>query len=631
MVFPFGKLYAEAIIMKQLLKKLYDSADIDFLMNESIALTEIEFKQTFCEYHKAAEYTYNLLKREGLDAEFITFPADGKTTYQDFRTPLAWEASYGRLTVTKSPIPFADPIVADYERHPFHLIKGSTGTPEGGIHARLLTEAQVLNGADATGAIVLFPSNKFTRSPSISPMLDRGAIGFISTCIGRGMEKETPDCIAWCNAATDDHAHWHVQCEDRPFIGFSVSPRTGEQLTDACLKGDVEVLVESDGRRYEGEINAVCGYVKGKSEKEIWLIAHLFEPFFTDNSLSVMIAMEIAKQIKKIGTPNFSLRLVFSAETYGLAAVWDHYKDKLRGKVLGALDIDCPPAYTFDKNFATRFNPYCSPFFGNNLFLKCAEVYEEVFPNTERCVNCLIQYGDDLIMGDPTIGIPTLYFEETDCFHWHSSYWIPERVDRDKVRRSFAFAALWSVTIAFLDESSLLELLPDCVRFSQARLDTLAKEDNSRQRMEFFLQGEQAQILDFQRAVASPEIAKQAQTLSISPTEETQFHFNALDRARNMIPARACEGFPYDLIKLPYEKRKPLPNGMIYGAFGTVIAKMDGKKTLCDIITEAAWEHRLTVNDDTNHFVPLSEQLIDDYIDAVYYLADAGYLTIKKT
>ena len=185
--------------MKQLLKKLYDSADIDFLMNESIALTEIEFKQTFCEYHKAAEYTYNLLKREGLDAEFITFPADGKTTYQDFRTPLAWEASYGRLTVTKSPIPFADPIVADYERHPFHLIKGSTGTPEGGIHARLLTEAQVLNGAD-NGCDRAFPIQQIYPFPFYLSHAGPGRHWFYQHLHRTGHGKRDPGlhCMVQC-------------------------------------------------------------------------------------------------------------------------------------------------------------------------------------------------------------------------------------------------------------------------------------------------------------------------------------------------------------------------------------------------------------------------------------------------
>ena len=167
--------------MKELLKKLYDSADIDFLMGEAIALTDIEFKQTFREYRKAAEYTRDLLNREGIEGELLTFPADGKTTYQDFRTPLAWEATEGSLTVTKSPVPFAEPVVADYRRHPFHLIKGSVGTPAEGVKARLLTEEQVLAGADARGAMVLLTAGKFARSPSISPVLDRGAIGFVSS------------------------------------------------------------------------------------------------------------------------------------------------------------------------------------------------------------------------------------------------------------------------------------------------------------------------------------------------------------------------------------------------------------------------------------------------------------------
>ncbi|MBQ9985121.1 MAG: DUF4910 domain-containing protein [Oscillospiraceae bacterium] len=621
--------------MQELLRKLYDGADIDFLMKETATLTDIEFKQTFREYKRAAEYTYGLLKREGIDAELLTFPADGKTTYQDLRTPLAWEATMGRLTVVKSEIPFDDPVVADYERHPFHLIKGSTAAPEGGIKARLLTEEQVLGGADANGAIILFPSDDVCRSPKISPMLDRGAIGFISSCVGRGMEKETPDCITWCNAATDDHAHWHVQSEDRPFLGFSISPRTADKLREALAKGEVELLAESDGRRYEGEINAVCGYVKGKSEKEIWLVAHLFEPFFTDNSLSVIVSIEIAKAIKKLGQPNFSLRLVFSAETYGLAAVWDHYKDTIRGKVLGALDIDGIPAYTFDKNFSTRFNPYCSPFFGNYLFLLCAEAFEKVFPGKERCLFARTEFGDDLILGDPTIGIPTIYYEEAECKHWHSSYWIPERIDPDKVRRSYSFAALWTATVAFLDEENVRKYLPGCVEIAKNKLLAFAKEDNSRPRMEYFLEGEKSLILDFLRAVDCPEIAKAADELSVTPTAEGAFSSPALDSAANIIPQRATEGFPFDLVRLPYEERRPLPNAMIYGAFATIVAKMDGRKNLRDIILEAVWENKLALGTDENvessrHFRPLSDELINDYIDAIYYLADAGYLSIKE-
>ena len=70
-------------------------------------------------------------------------------------------------------------------------------------------------------------------------------------------------------------------------------------------------------------------------------------------------------------------------------------------------------------------------------FLALAKAYENVFPNTEKCVRSRTEFGDDLIMGDPTIGVPTIYFEEEACIHWHSSYWSAEHLDPNKVRRSY--------------------------------------------------------------------------------------------------------------------------------------------------------------------------------------------------
>ena len=115
--------------------------------------------------------------------------------------------------------------------------------------------------------------------------------------------------------------------------------------------------------------------------------------------------------------------------------------------------------------------------------------------------------------------------------------------------------------------------------------------------------------------------------IHVSPVEEREAHFLALERIKNIVPSRATEGFPYDLIKVPYDKRKPLPNGVIYGAFATIIAKMDGEKSLRDIILETAWEHKLTLH---NASVPLSDKLVEEYTNAVYFLAEAGYFTLKE-
>lgn len=605
--------------LETLLQELYDNADMDFIMKESIALTNIEFKQTFREYKAAADYVYDLLQQEGLPAERYTFPADGKATYMDMRTPLAWEASLGRLTVVNSAIPFAEPVVADYERHPFHLVKGSTGTPEGGICTKVITEDQFLAGEDATGALLLLNTETRARSAIITPLLDRGGIGFISCCLGRGAAKETPDCVTWCNAATDDHGHWHVQSEDRDFIGFSVSPRTGDALRSAIAAGPLEVLVESDGRRYEGEIDAISSLIPGKSEKEIWLIAHLYEPFFADNSLSVIMAMEIAKKILQYGTPNFSLRLVFSMETYGLPAVWERLAEKVQGKVLGALDIDTPPAYTFDKIFKNRLASYAAPFFGNYLFLMASKAYEFVFPGLEKCVETRVEYGDDLILGDPTVGVPTIYFEEAECRHHHSSYWALERVEADKVRRSYALVALWTFMMVYLDEESVQTYLPSYINFAKEKLVQVAETDNSRERMEYFLAGEKALVLDFKRAVDIPEIEEAANTLEISPQSEETLTSPALEKAAKIIVSRETIGFPFDLIKIPYAERRPLPDSNIYGPFAVVIAGLDGKRNLRDVILGALWERKC----------PVTDERVESYIEAVSFLADAGYLSIK--
>ncbi len=78
-------------------------------------------------------------------------------------------------------------------------------------------------------------------------------------------------------------------------------------------------------------------------------------------------------------------------------------------------------------------------------------------------------------------------------------------------------------------------------------------------------------------------------------------------------------GFPYDQVKISKNKRYPLPDGVIYGHFAHILAKMDGEKNMQEIIREVEWE---------THEV-FSENTIKRYINAVMRLSDAGYLSAK--
>ena len=220
--------------MRELAKRL----DMDFVMKEISALTDIEYPQTFEARKNSARYTEQLLKNEGFsDVERVDFPADGKTAYQDKRMPISWDVSSAKLTVLSNVAGLERKVIADYSQHPYSVVWGSVSTPEGGINARIIAESEVFMGEDARGALVLLENNEQPRE-ALGAILDLGAIGFVSERVVGALE--TPDEITWINNATEDSGHWHVQSDDRDFIGFSITPRDARALRAAVSQSEKE-------------------------------------------------------------------------------------------------------------------------------------------------------------------------------------------------------------------------------------------------------------------------------------------------------------------------------------------------------------------------------------------------------
>src|ERR1051326_5918139 len=298
--------------------------DMDWVMANTERLWQTERGQCFRHYHQAALLAEKLLREAGVErVERIVVPADGKTTYLDRTMPMAWDATRGTLTVKQSRAAFDDPVVASYERQPFHLAKGSVSTPPEGITTRLISEQQIYPGGGGGGGMGLLDPDVFPSGATMRALADFGALGFVSDyLVGR---YDTPDALSWMTTCTEG-VHWHVQATDRPRIGFSISPRTGDKIRAALRKGQVIVHVMSDGRLYEGELDIVTGVVSGEDERELWLMAHLYEPLPDDNSAGVVGAIEIARLLQRrissgdLPRPRFTLRLIFSMEVYGYAA-----------------------------------------------------------------------------------------------------------------------------------------------------------------------------------------------------------------------------------------------------------------------------------------------------------------------
>jgi len=248
------------------MRTLAKDIDMDFVMRETEALTAIEYPQTFKARRNATKYVEALLKKEGFDDTLaVDFPADGKTAYQDKRMPVSWDVSHAKLTILSKVSGLERSVIADYEEHPYSIVWGSVSTPEGGIKARIIPESEVFMGEDARGALVLLDAGNPPRD-TLSAILDLGAIGFITEAFVGAMEA--PDERAWINNAVDDSGHWHVQSEDRDFIGFSITARDGRALRSAAYRGQVWARIESDAHRHEeGEIGLLTATVPGESAR----------------------------------------------------------------------------------------------------------------------------------------------------------------------------------------------------------------------------------------------------------------------------------------------------------------------------------------------------------------------------
>ena len=396
--------------MKKLFQQIRSRLDGRAMVAKAEELCKIEQGQTFRHYHQSIEWICKAMKAAGLpNVEKITFPADGITTYEDKRMPIAWDAAVGKLTLCDA----AKTVAADYTVHPFHLIKGSVATKPGGEIVRIITEQQYLAGEDPRGALVMLEPGTAPRARVLTPILDQGGRGIISDFLqGR---YEHPDALQWVNACTEG-SNWHIQCDDRDFIGFSVTLRMGAKIRELAGTGTLKARIECDGRRYAGELPAISALIPGRRPEEVWLLAHTFEPLLDDDSSGVTAGIEIARQIMAMGTPEYSLRLIFAMELYGYAAFHANFK----GKAIGAANLDSLAVNSHD---LCRLIPPISsvPFHGVKILREMAETFDDILPLEWAKPECF----DDMFLSDSTTGIPTVWFlkspkpgEET---LWHNS------------------------------------------------------------------------------------------------------------------------------------------------------------------------------------------------------------------
>ena len=605
----------------------YRAVDGDRIMRRLEAIWRHEFRQTLAAKRRAAEQVVAFLKEDGFaDVEVIEIPVDGKTSFQDKKMPIGWDATVGKLTITdygnpdeisefSSPEQRVGPVVADYQAHPFHLIKGSVATPPGGIDARVITEAEFRRGADAKGAFVVLEPLTWPRSNILGRLIDAGVAGFITDYLtGR---FSTPDCLQWVTACTETHS-WSPDEDTRPFLGFSVTPRVGTYLRTYANRGGLKVHAECDGRRHASTVPFITATVPGRRKDEYWLVAHMYEPLATDDSDGVAAVLEVARMFLGGERPEYTLRVCFGVEMYGYAAYTALRGTPLKG-VLGGLNCDSMLSVS---DHRISLSLAGTPSYASTVTESFAGALDGLAEAPEVTLGDPRTFDDDLFVCDPTVGVALDWPHRKAIGEkfWHNSVQDLKQVDREQLRRGAAFAA----AVATLAVNPTSDLLRRAERRAEGFAERLADTARNAEEFRHLAAFERRRIEDFRRVLAAADVepALAAFDRRVDALSRTQRNRGvalpvspARTEAEGIVPVRVCTGFPQDLVRVPKKARIDLIGEYLYGPLANIGINADGKKTLARLIREAEYERGFTAD----------EQTVRKIIDDTRYLVKWGY------
>ena len=606
--------------MKKAYLDFLETIDAARLMGDTERLLRHEISQTFEGYHKSADEAVRILQENGIpNIEKLTFPADGKTAYQDKIQPLGWTATRGRLTILSANGIEPGFVAADYERHPFHLVKGSCSTEPGGETVRIITLEQALEGGDLHDAMVMRNQRHIPGCPELPQLLDLGVRGVITDfAMNSATEK---DGVQWNNAFTERN-NWHVTLDDRPFLAYCVSPAVGAMLRQAIEQGEVLAKIESDGRRFESTVDLVTAMVPGRRKEEFWIFAHLYEPLSNDNSAGVACAVETARQIMMRGTPEFSLRVIFGLEHYGFAEYAAYRGDRnLSGEVIGGIDYD---AMYLRSDWRVHFNVAGpgTPFYGNYILRMLAEDLPGLpgVPEIKFFNSFPSMYDDDSFLSESTTGIPTVWPMRKGNALWHNSKQTMDYLEPEAFRVCCAMNTTFTNAVINPDKA-LLGRIPaiaaQALEEETGRIVGSPKEHLERRR-DILLQD----LDNFGRCFDEAELSPARERIlaeygRLSRNLGDNVEWTPLRRElQNIVPRRLTVGFPFDQAKVPASERIIMPSSILYCPMAAMLSDMDGKRDMAEIVRMV--EHEIC------SIIP--EDKLETYVAAFRHLAKYGYI-----
>ncbi len=417
-------------------------------MQDMRRLWETDHWFTFPKFEQTAQNVAAMMRRAGLEGvEIVNPPADGVSQFGYWTMPLAWDVKQATLEIVEPAVSAQWRVLADYQKIPASLGMWSGPTPPEGVTADVMVASGRIENLDVKGKIVLTDRNPASFKWLLAK---KGALGAINDFTEN---KDLLDGRQWINAWGDNG--WAFTKGSAPLFCFSLSPRQSVFLRELLRKGPVRVRAKVDSRYYAGVYPYTTGVIRGaEPPEEVLTLGHTSEQGAHDNATGVAAMIGAAETLGrlisagKLPRPRRTIRVLAMGECYGSMPYLAANPERVR-RTVAAMCVDTPagPYNLAGTEYTWYLNPHSAKSYADSLILRLAEEYFRLAGRPWHWKE--YTSGTDNYLGDPLIGIPTVWpYSGTGVHSHHNSADTPDTVDPRSLRDLIAMNAAYLYYIA---------------------------------------------------------------------------------------------------------------------------------------------------------------------------------------
>jgi len=401
----------------------------------------------------------------------------------------------------------------------------------------------------------------------------------------------------------------------------------------------VRVRAVARTRLYDGSIDTVTGFLPGQQEREIVLLAHIYEPFPSDDAVGAAALIQMGRALTQIASrrranqPRLGVRVVISMERYGFAHYWEQEEARRRALLAVSMDAISLNPERMGAPIEVRASALSLPFWGDWLLRDMARTRLAHRPVAHVWGNL----SDDTFPSDRTIGVPTQWVWTRVGPYHHSSAWLRDEMNDWNVGAEIArLICAYTATLAWADredaarfislarEGLATELDEAAARWTAALHSGALTAEEARQQASYTVEWEQERIRSLSNMfpavdtrplmeqVAQFEGGPVASLLATGPAGSRALSA-VQEAARRLVPSRATLGMPFSQARIPMAER-------MSGSYEQPLNWVDGYRDLLEVADRYAWEAAK----------PVDDAWLSRFIDYVRLMARYGYLALEE-